>query len=144
MLYLISSDAYFNLCTVVLLCVQALASPYLIVLTSRDPLLTAFRLSGELKRLSLLENEFHEDYKALATRCDNFAVDMLDQVRGLSDLEVILNFSPTHYAGDSRHYDLGDTDAEDSDSDDERDLKRFRVAIQYKQKKVSGVLFLLT
>ena len=37
---------------------RALASPSLIALSSRDPVLTAFELSVELKRLSRLENEF--------------------------------------------------------------------------------------
>jgi len=37
---------------------RALASPSLIALSSRDPILTAFELSVELKRLSRLENEF--------------------------------------------------------------------------------------
>ena len=37
---------------------RALASPSLIALSSRDPILTAFELSVEVKRLSRLENEF--------------------------------------------------------------------------------------
>ena len=37
---------------------RALASPSLIALSSRDPILAAFELSVELKRLSRLENEF--------------------------------------------------------------------------------------
>jgi len=41
---------------------RALASPSLIALSSRDPMLTAFELSVELKRLSRLENEFKVPY----------------------------------------------------------------------------------
>jgi len=37
---------------------RALASPSLIALSSRDPILTAFELTDELRRLSRLENEF--------------------------------------------------------------------------------------
>ena len=110
--------------------IQALASPYLIVLTSRDPLLTAFHLNGELKRLSLLENEFQEHYKSLVQKCESFAVDLLDQVRGLNDLEVILNYSSNE---ELRHQD--DTNG--------HDLARFRVAIEYKQKKVGYILSLI-
>jgi transient receptor potential cation channel subfamily C len=41
---------------------RALASPSLISLSSRDPLLTAFELSWELRRLSRMENEFCDEY----------------------------------------------------------------------------------
>lgn len=37
---------------------RALASPSLIALSSKDPILTAFELSWELRRLSFLEHEF--------------------------------------------------------------------------------------
>jgi len=33
------------------------------VLSSKDPLLTAFELSSELAKLRKMENEFSEDYK---------------------------------------------------------------------------------
>jgi len=42
---------------------KALSSPSLIVLSSKDPLLTAFELSHELAKLRKLENEFSEEYK---------------------------------------------------------------------------------
>ena len=38
--------------------VSALASPSLIALSSKDPILTAFELSWELRRLSFAEHEF--------------------------------------------------------------------------------------
>lgn len=41
---------------------RALSSPSLIALSSRDPLLTAFELSWELRRLSTMEAEFRADY----------------------------------------------------------------------------------
>lgn len=37
---------------------RALASPSLVALSSKDPILTAFELSWELRRLSFLEHEF--------------------------------------------------------------------------------------
>ena len=43
---------------------RALASPSLIALSSRDPILTAFELSHELKRLSRIENEFRVSERA--------------------------------------------------------------------------------
>lgn len=41
---------------------RALTSPSLIALSSRDPLLTAFELSWELRRLSKMETEFRAEY----------------------------------------------------------------------------------
>lgn len=42
---------------------RALASPSLIALSSKDPILTAFELSWELRRLSFLEHEFKTEYQ---------------------------------------------------------------------------------
>ena len=41
---------------------RALASPSLIALSSKDPILTAFELSWELRRLSFVEHEFKSEY----------------------------------------------------------------------------------
>lgn len=41
---------------------RALSSPSLICLSSIDPILTAFELSWELRRLSMAEKEFKDDY----------------------------------------------------------------------------------
>lgn len=41
---------------------RALSSPSLICLSSIDPILTAFELSWEMRRLSKAENEFKQDY----------------------------------------------------------------------------------
>lgn len=42
---------------------RALASPSLIALSSKDPVLTAFELSNELGRLAIVESEFTVDYR---------------------------------------------------------------------------------
>ena len=44
---------------------KALASPSLISLTSTDPILTAFQLSDELKKLGRMESQFSADYTNL-------------------------------------------------------------------------------
>lgn len=41
---------------------RALSSPSLIALSSTDPILSAFELSVELKRLAYLETEFRQEY----------------------------------------------------------------------------------
>lgn len=46
---------------------RALASPSLIALSSKDPILTAFELSWELRRLSFLEHEFKLEYQVSLT-----------------------------------------------------------------------------
>lgn len=45
---------------------RALASPSLIALSSKDPILTAFELSKELSRMSIIESEFTVDYQVQA------------------------------------------------------------------------------
>lgn len=105
---------------------RALASPSLIALSSKDPILTAFELSWELKRLSRLENEFKMEYEALAKQCQDFAVDLLDQTRGSHELETILN----HDTMISLHH---------SDEPERATLSRLKLAIKYKQKRVCYV-----
>lgn len=49
---------------------RALASPSLIALSSKDPVLTAFELSRELSRLSVIESEFTTDYQVITISID--------------------------------------------------------------------------
>ncbi|KAK3099549.1 hypothetical protein FSP39_006161 [Pinctada imbricata] len=105
---------------------RALASPSLIALSSKDPILTSFELSWELKRLSKLENEFKIDYEKLAKKCQEFAVDLLDQIRGSKELEIILNHdssNPNDYA------------EQEPQTGDKMRLSRLKLAIKFKQKK---------
>ena len=100
---------------------RALASPSLISLSSKDPILTAFELSWELKRLSRLENEFKNEYENLAKQSQDFAVNLLDQTRGSKELELILNY---------------DANGPVDEGTDRMNLSRLKLAIKYKQKKV--------
>ncbi|XP_074595118.1 transient receptor potential-gamma protein-like isoform X2 [Brevipalpus obovatus] len=96
---------------------HALCSPSLISLSSRDPILTAFQLSWELRRLSKIEKEFALDYRQLRTSVQNFAVALLDHVRNTHELRVILNYTSDKYV-----------------EDEEMKLERLKLAIDYKQK----------
>ena len=107
---------------------RALSSPSLIALSSKDPILTAFELSWELKRLSRLENEFKNDYEQLSKQCQNFAVDLLDQTRGSKELETVLNQDD-------------DGPVSDSSSGGHMRLERLKMAIKYKQKRVGSNFF---
>ena len=100
---------------------RALASSSLIALSSKDPILTAFELSWELKRLSRLENEFKVDYEHLAKQCQEFAVALLDQTRGSKELEIVLNHN---------------TSGPVNETGERMNLSRLKLAIKYKQKKV--------
>ena len=73
---------------------KALASPSLIALSSKDPIITAFQLSNELKRLSVMESQFKEDYKKLRKTVQDFAVGLVEQARTSYELEILLNHNP--------------------------------------------------
>ncbi|KAE8737204.1 hypothetical protein FOCC_FOCC017335, partial [Frankliniella occidentalis] len=102
---------------------RALASPSLIALSSKDPILTAFELSWELRRLSFLEHEFKTEYQELRKQCQDFATALLDHTRSSYELEVLLNHDPTGPAfehGERMH------------------LNRLKLAIKLRQKKVKA------
>ncbi|KAK9870187.1 hypothetical protein WA026_006274 [Henosepilachna vigintioctopunctata] len=99
---------------------KALTSPSLIALSSTDPILTAFQLSWELRRLSRMETEFRAEYNEMRAKVQVFATSLLHHVRSSFELEVMLNYDPT-----------GDT----WDPGDHQTLDRLRLAIKYKQKQ---------
>lgn len=99
---------------------RALTAPSLIALSSRDPLLTAFELSRELRRLSRMENEFHDQYIEMSARCQDFATSLLDHVRTSLELEVMLNHNP---------------EGDPWSPGERQTLERLKLAIKYKQKK---------
>ncbi|XP_041357124.1 short transient receptor potential channel 4-like [Gigantopelta aegis] len=101
---------------------KALASPSLIALSSKDPILTSFELSRELKTLSRLENEFKVDYEKLAQKCQDFAVDLLEQTRGSRELQIILNHDTSAAVANEK-------------GAEKTKLSRLKLAIKYKQKK---------
>lgn len=76
--------------------------------------------------MSKLENEFKIDYEKLAKKCQEFAVDLLEQTRGSKELEVILNHDSS----------CPGNDQELRTSDNKMKLSRLKLAIKYKQKKV--------
>ncbi|XP_076686559.1 transient receptor potential isoform X2 [Andrena cerasifolii] len=99
---------------------RALTSPSLIALSSRDPLLTAFELSWELRRLSKMEQEFRFEYNEMREQTQNFATALLDHARTSLELEIMLNYNPT---GDN--WEPGERQT----------LDRLKLAIKYKQKQ---------
>jgi hypothetical protein len=108
---------------------RALASPSLISLSSKDPILTAFQLSWELKRLSRIENEFKVEYEKLSVQCQEYASALLAETRTSQELEVILNYDhenpPVLLEGEKEKM---------------NNLSRLKLGIKYKQKMVCFLL----
>ncbi|XP_078603414.1 transient-receptor-potential-like protein [Branchiostoma floridae x Branchiostoma japonicum] len=111
---------------------RALASPSWISLTSSDPVLTAFKLSWDLRHLATNEREFKESYLKLAEQCRKYPVELLDQCRSSVELNTILN-----QACDD------DEDVSDKEEEDDRinedhqkpSLYRLKLALKYEQKQ---------
>jgi len=99
---------------------RALASPSLIALSSRDPILTAFQLSDELKKLARAESQYRAEYIKLRKQVQEFVCGLIDQTRTSYELEVILNHNP-----DGEPWQIGDYQT----------LDRLKLAVAYKQKK---------
>ncbi|XP_017008878.2 transient receptor potential protein [Drosophila takahashii] len=100
---------------------RALSASSLIALSSRDPVLTAFQLSWELKRLQAMESEFRAEYTEMRQMVQDFGTSLLDHARTSMELEVMLNFNhePSHDI-----WCLGQRQT----------LERLKLAIRYKQK----------
>ena len=92
-------------------------------LSSRDPIMTAFDLSRELKRLSRIENEFKQEYEQLAQQCQEYSAALLAETRSSKELEIILNYDP-------------DNPPVLLETTEKMTLARLKLAIRYKQKKV--------
>ena len=123
---------------------RALASPSLICLTSRDPLLTAFELSDQMRQLGFLEVEFRADYHRLAAQCRQFGVDLLDQVRDSNELETVLNYDAEFRYFEERQrvwkrHSISNSSQEltimASEINDDLSLARLKMAIRYRQKQ---------
>ncbi|XP_071452842.1 transient receptor potential protein-like [Hetaerina americana] len=99
---------------------RALTSPSLISLSSRDPLLTAFELSWELRRLAKMETEFRNEYTEMRAGTQEFATALLDHARTSTELEVMLNHNPG---------------GEPWEPGERQTLERLKLAIKYKQKQ---------
>lgn len=100
---------------------KALSSSSLIALSSRDPILTAFELSWELRRLSRMETEFRVEYNEMRKNCQEFSTSLLDHSRTSYELEVMLNYNAT-------------TGCDIWEPGDRQSLERLKMAIKYKQK----------
>lgn len=105
---------------------RALASPAWISLTSSDPILTSFKLSWELDKLALRENEFKDMYLDLTKQCKQFSCDLLDQCRSSEEVIAVLNKDTD-----------SNTDEEYGTINCEKlTLSRLKLGLKYEQKQV--------
>ncbi|XP_051882453.1 transient receptor potential cation channel subfamily C member 2b [Pristis pectinata] len=107
---------------------KGLASrPYLSI-ANEDAMLSAFKLSRELKQLSKKEPEFKPEYLNLEELCEDLAVELLGMCRNQSEVNAILN-------------DSGEDQEEVEDMDNQAfeegipNLARLRLAVNYNQKR---------
>lgn len=107
---------------------RALASAAWISLTSEDPILTAFKLSWELERLAMMENEFKEIYLELSEQCKKYSCDLLDQCRSTEEVIAVLNRKCESEIG-------LDNDNEDEENVGTFRLSRVKLALKYEQKQ---------
>ena len=98
---------------------KALASPSLIALSAKDPILSSFQLSDELKRLAKAESQYKEEFIRLRKQVQEFVTGLIDHTRTSFELEVILNHNP-----DGDPWQVGDIQT----------LERLKLSIEYKQK----------
>ncbi|XP_069953350.1 transient receptor potential protein-like [Cherax quadricarinatus] len=98
---------------------KALASPSLIALSSKDPIRTAFELSGELARLQGMEHEFKQEYNELRQKVMKFGTELLDQTRSRTELSIMLNYDP-----EGPVWEEGEVNS----------LERLKMAIKFSQK----------
>ncbi|XP_059819227.1 short transient receptor potential channel 2-like [Hypanus sabinus] len=110
---------------------KGLASrPYLSI-ANDDAMLSAFKLSRELKQLSKKEPEFKPEYLNLEELCQDLAVELLGMCRNQSEVNAILN-------------DSGEDQVEKDDMDNQAfeegipNLGRLRLAVNYNQKRVNS------
>ncbi|XP_059621283.1 transient receptor potential protein [Phlebotomus argentipes] len=101
---------------------KALSSSSLIALSSRDPILTTFELSWELRRLSRMETEFRLEYNDMKKNCQEFSTALLDHTRTSHELEIMLNYNGA----------MGNDNWEPGER---QTLERLKLAIKYKQKQ---------
>uniref|UniRef100_A0A8C4VG90 Transient receptor ion channel domain-containing protein n=1 Tax=Gopherus evgoodei TaxID=1825980 RepID=A0A8C4VG90_9SAUR len=105
---------------------KGIASRAYLSIASEDAILTAFKLSRELQRLSCKEPEF----KVRLGSLQEFAFELLGMCRNQSEVTAVLN-------------DLGDSEEEEEELDSQAfeegipNLARLRLAVNYNQKRVS-------
>ncbi|XP_077782899.1 short transient receptor potential channel 2-like [Podarcis muralis] len=109
---------------------KGIASRAHLSIASEDAMLTAFKLSRELKSLSKKEPEFKPEYLALEQLCQEFAFELLGMCRNQSEVTAILN-DVADSSNDEEEEDFNDQAFEEGIPN----LARLRLAVNYNQKQ---------
>ncbi|OCT93462.1 hypothetical protein XELAEV_18016531mg [Xenopus laevis] len=106
---------------------KGIASRAYLSIANEDAMLSAFKLSRELKRLSRKEPEFKPEYLSLENLSQEFAVELLGMCRNQSEVTAVLND-----CGDD-----GDEEELDNQAFEEGipNLARLRLAVHHNQKR---------
>ena len=64
----------------------------MLLLTEQDPLQTAFKLSDEFRKLSMIEIEFREEYLELVKVLEQFSCDLISQAWSSQEMESIMKY----------------------------------------------------
>ncbi|XP_061072290.1 short transient receptor potential channel 2 [Conger conger] len=105
---------------------RGIASRAYLSVASEDAMLSAFRLSRELRKLSKKEPEFKPQYLALEELCQEFAVELLGMCRNQSEVTTILN-----NCGEEGEDELDEQTFEEGIPN----LERLRLAVNLNQKQ---------
>ncbi|KAG7484405.1 hypothetical protein MATL_G00049060 [Megalops atlanticus] len=105
---------------------RGIASRAYLSITAEDAMLSAFRLSRELRKLSKKEPEFKPQYLGLEELCQEFAVELLGMCRNQSEVTTILN-----NCGEDSEDELDGQTFEEGIPN----LARLRLAVNYNQKQ---------
>ncbi|CAG5107542.1 Oidioi.mRNA.OKI2018_I69.chr1.g3377.t1.cds [Oikopleura dioica] len=75
---------------------KARCSPAMLILTEKDPIQAAFKLSHEFDELSMIEIEFREEYLELVKIVDKFTFDLISHARSSHEMEALLKLNHTN------------------------------------------------
>ena len=93
-----------------------------------DPLLRCIVLKKKLKDLSVSEDEFCDDYRALSAQCQNFAIQLLDECRNLEEIAAVIDMPQLEKTEEDVHL-----------REKEKPLHVLNLAIKHHNVKVSAI-----
>ena len=96
--------------------------------SASDPLFRSIVLKRKLKALARSEGEFREDYYALSTQCENFAIRLLDECRNLEEITAVMDVPELEDAKEDVHL-----------KQKGQRLRVLNLAIKYRNRKVRRV-----
>ena len=98
--------------------------------STSDPLFRSIVLKRKLKGLAQSEGDFRDDYHALSAQSENFAIRLLDECRNLEEIAAVMDMP-----------DLEKMNEEVQLKGKEQRLRVLNLAIKYRNRKVSKIIF---